>query len=273
MATINGTAGNDNLAGGNANDLIKGLAGDDNLYGGLGHDTLDGGLGNDSMEGGLGNDTYHVDSTGDKIKENANAGTDTVIASVNYTLGANLENLTLTGIANLNGKGNALNNKIIGNDGNNRLEGLEGNDNINGGKGSDRIYGGIGNDSLLGGEGNDFIVGGGTTFNEVDTLAGGTGADTFSFVRSNGTLAYNNYGNGDLGDYAQITDFSIAQGDKLQLDGYAAHYRLVQGAFGVGSQSTALVYIGSEQDQFELLAILKNVSIPDHQLQSISTFV
>jgi len=39
MATINGTAGNDNLSGTAADDIINGLAGDDTLYGGDGTDT------------------------------------------------------------------------------------------------------------------------------------------------------------------------------------------------------------------------------------------
>jgi Ca2+-binding RTX toxin-like protein len=64
------------------------------------------------MAGGTGNDTYIVDSSGDSVTEAANAGTDTVVSSVNYTLGANLENLTLTGSANINGTGNSFDNTL-----------------------------------------------------------------------------------------------------------------------------------------------------------------
>ena len=69
------------------------------------------------------NDTYVVDSTTDTITEAAGAGTDSVNSSVAYTLGNNLENLTLTGSTGLAGTGNALNNSITGTSGNDTLNG------------------------------------------------------------------------------------------------------------------------------------------------------
>ena len=89
------------------------------LTGNAGNNTLDGGLGADLMAGGLGNDIYVVDNAGDVVSEAAGAGTDTVRSSVTYTLGANVENLMLTGVAAINGTGNALNNILTGNAGNN----------------------------------------------------------------------------------------------------------------------------------------------------------
>jgi trimeric autotransporter adhesin len=146
-----GGEGSDNLQGGDGNDTLIGGAGDDNLKAGAGDDLLDGtGGGLDVLFGGTGNDTYLIDSTDASTVESFNQGIDTVAASVTYTIGANIENLTLTGTANIDGTGNSLDNVITGNSGDNFIDG---------GAGSDTLIGGGGNDTLLGGSGNDtFIV-------------------------------------------------------------------------------------------------------------------
>ena len=164
--TLTGNEAANSLSGLDGNDLLYGGSGDDSLYGGAGHDTLDGGSGSDRMEGGAGNDVYFVDDAGDEVIEAASAGTDHVQSLISYTLGANIETLTLLGSAGLNGTGNALGNTITGTEGNNQLLGLDGNDWLFGGAGNDLLDGGTGNDSLDGGLG-------------ADTMIGGAGNDTY----------------------------------------------------------------------------------------------
>lgn len=153
-----GNALNNVITGGNGNDSLDGGTGNDTLIGGDGNDTLTGGAGTDRLVGGIGNDVYNVDNTNDTVVEAAAEGTDQVNASVSYTLGANVENLTLTGNANINGTGNDLANLITGNGGANTLNGGGEADTLNGGGGNDSLIGGAGADVLTGGAGNDRFV-------------------------------------------------------------------------------------------------------------------
>jgi Ca2+-binding RTX toxin-like protein len=144
------------LTGNSAANTLNGVAGNDTLIGNGGNDWLDGGIGADTMTGGTGNDTYTVDNAGDLITENALEGTDLVRSSISYTLGANVENLTLLGSAGINGTGNALDNAIRDNAGSNILDG---------GAGADKLYGYGGDDTFIidnAGDGIAEAVGGGT---------------------------------------------------------------------------------------------------------------
>jgi len=119
------------------------------LTGNAGANILDGGTGADIEVGGAGNDTYMVDDVGDVVTEQLNQGTDTVQSAISYTLGANVENLTLNGTAALTGTGNSANNVLTGNSAANFLDGEDGNDTLDGGTGADMLVGGLGNDTYV----------------------------------------------------------------------------------------------------------------------------
>ncbi|MEN6319610.1 MAG: M10 family metallopeptidase C-terminal domain-containing protein, partial [Syntrophaceae bacterium] len=155
--TLYGGDGDNTMTGGNGNDTLIGGTGNDIMVGGAGSDTLNGGTGNDIMVGGTGNDIYSVDSAGDLVSEAAGEGTDTVNATIDYTLGANVENLNLYDTAT-NGVGNSLNNVIAGNSNANSLSGQDGNDTLYGYDGNDTLIGGAGNDTMVGGTGDDTYV-------------------------------------------------------------------------------------------------------------------
>jgi Ca2+-binding RTX toxin-like protein len=163
--TLRGGEGNDTLTGGQGNDTLRGGEGDDTLDGGDGNDILYGYLGIDTMSGGTGDDSYYVDNIGDTVSEATAAGTDTVLAEIDYTLPDNIENLTLLTGA-LTGTGNGLDNALTGNIVANTL---------NGGAGNDTLDGSLGDDSLDGGSGNDYLLGG----LGLDSMNGGTGDDTY----------------------------------------------------------------------------------------------
>ncbi|MBB3938329.1 beta strand repeat-containing protein [Aureimonas phyllosphaerae] len=186
--TLTGNGGADTLYGDAGADKLYGGSENDTLYGGADNDALDGGTGADKLYGGAGSDTYTVDDVGDQVIEATSSGTDEggteqVNASVSFTLGSFVENLTLTGTAAINGTGNELANKLTGNAAANTLTG---------GAGTDTLIGGAGADTLIGGAGKD-------------VLTGGLDADIFVF------------GNGGSTSADAVTDFSATQGDKIGL--------------------------------------------------------
>jgi Ca2+-binding RTX toxin-like protein len=204
--TLSGLDGNDTLSGLDGNDSLSGGTGSDSLSGGYGDDSLTGGADSfsDTLSGGLGNDTYYLsteayDSTAgyvslDTIFESVNGGTDTVVFSnaysgnVSYTLGGELENLSLAGSSSyiLTGIGNSLNNVLTGRD--------------------------SGYDSLVGGDGNDTLNGGIlSSANYYDTLTGGIGNDTYVIDTSAYSSTY--------ASYATIVENSDEGTDTVELRG------------------------------------------------------
>lgn len=219
-----GSQGNDVLYGYGGNDILRGRGGNDKLDGGAGaHDrasydnsavpiqvTLNGGQWADVLQGGIaqdrirniedisggsGNDILTGDKKANKLL--GNGGDDLLTgAGGKDTLKGGEGNDTLNG-----GKGD---DKLDGGNGNDLLLGGKGNDTLKGGNGNDNLDGGKGNDSLKGGAGNDTLTGGGGQ----DTLSGGSEADTFRFVAVTDST-------NKKPDF--ITDFSQAQGDKIDL--------------------------------------------------------
>jgi hypothetical protein len=201
----------DNVIKGNTGDnTLGGGSGNDTLEGGAGNDWLNGGTGNDKMSGGAGDDTYVVDRSGDVVTETLTraqgGGIDTVISNFSYTLGTNLDNLTLNGSSNIDGTGNTLSNVITGNDGINTLKGGAGNDTLIGGTG----------DTLLGESGNDTLFLDSLQVKQVD---GGTGNDTLNLD------AYDKIDlTGSLGAAikdVEIIDLGGAHANRLVLDAKA----------------------------------------------------
>lgn len=192
---------------GTGNDLNNTLTGNG------GNNTLTGAGGNNTMYGLGGDDTYVVDSVGDRVFETQGAssrvdagGVDTVRASVNFTLGNFVENLVLTGSADVNGNGNALDNEIAGNTGNNRLDGKAGDDTLDGGGGNDVLIGGLGNDVLTGGAGDDIFrfdtrLSASSNVDQITDLGGGDRIQlenaVFNRLRSTGTLSDDFFVSGD----------------------------------------------------------------------------
>ncbi len=270
-----------------------GNAANNTLMGNSANNILNGGAGIDTLTGGLGNDTYVVDTTTDIITENANEGTDAIQSSATYTLGTNLENLTLTGTAAINATGNALNNILTGNSAVNTLTGGLGNDTYVIGAGDIVVEAAsAGTDTVkssvtytLGANlenltltGTATINGTGNTLNNIltgnsavntltggnglDTLTGGDGADSFVFESA---TAYNNI---DV-----ITDFKTSQGDIIDIRSLMGAYTgntatLDQFVRGI-SNGTGGLWLQVDRDgsaathSFQSIASITNISSAD----------
>ncbi len=192
--------GSDSLAGSPLDDRLRGFDGADSIAGGAGADFLDGGSGNDSITAGAGNDTI-VDPDGTNYLR-GDEGDDFCIGGVGFDdINGNMGNDTvMTGPGDDYSVGGKDNDLLFGEDGADIVYGNLGDDTCDGGNGADIVRGGQGNDMLNGGPGNDFVSGD----RGDDTMTGGTGADNF-------------HSSSDAG-IDRVLDFSVAQGDRVQLD-------------------------------------------------------
>ncbi|WP_068876364.1 right-handed parallel beta-helix repeat-containing protein [Phenylobacterium sp. CCH9-H3] len=177
---------------------VVGTAGIDSLSSGSGNDTLDGGAGIDVLAGGAGDDVYITYGQA-KVIEAADAGVDTVLSTISFTLQSNVENLRLVGTANAWGAGNGLANQVIGSAANNTLFGRGGSDTVDGQAGDDVITGGAGD----------------------DRLTGGAGVDRFVFARGDGSDAITDFGAGGQHDVIDVSAL-LAQGARATLTQLAA---------------------------------------------------
>lgn len=222
---------------GTGNDLANVLTGNsaDNV--------LNGETGADAMSGGAGNDTYHVDNAGDTITEWWGKGIDTVFSSMACTLGANVENLVLTGATDASGTGNDLANDLAGNAGSNLLDG------------------GAGTDIVAGGEGNDVLIGGAG----ADRLTGGAGADVFRFLSEGESAAASHdvitdFAHGDLIDLSAVYVGILTYRHDGAFSGQAGEVQLTAAGGGV------VINIGLTGDKAsDMQVYLANVSIGEMQ--------
>lgn len=207
---------------GQINNTISAGAGNDIVKPGLGIDTVDGGAGNDTLyiDYSKGDTGSGLTITFDDIKtafdpEKAIGHAVRTFANSSVPLDkidfSNFESYDITGTSKAD-----------------ILEGGNGSDFLKGGAGNDTLTGNRGNDTLIGGDGNDILSGtnndnyydlpnGPLKPKDIDTLIGGTGADTF-VLGSDKSLDPTGvfYANAGYGDYALIKDFNPAE-DFIQL--------------------------------------------------------
>ncbi|PEQ14039.1 hypothetical protein B2G71_05980 [Novosphingobium sp. PC22D] len=185
--------------------LVLGTSANDRMQGTWQADYFFGGYGADTMEGGNGDDVYVVDNKYDKVVEyhaDGRGGTDTVLSAYSYTLGDNVENLSLTGNGAISGVGNQLDNILLGGLGANVLSGDAGDDRLYGAEGNDTLYGGWGKDLLNGGTG-------------ADRMEGQYGDDTY-IVDNAGDVVVEWYCDGQGGWDTVVSGIDYALGDNLE---------------------------------------------------------
>ena len=219
-----GGAGNDALSGDDTANLINGRGGNDVMFGKGGDDTMIGGGhlvgGYDVLYGDAGIDTMSFAEVSSQVYADLLIGSPYGVGYVNTGAGFVHDSLFFAFENIIGGAGNDI---LQGDNNANTLTGGDGADFMLGQGGNDTLIGGIGNDSLYGGAGNDRFV-----FDQgLDIATGGADADTF-------------YWNSMIQGADVVSDFSHAEGDKINLDhavfGVPTAWGLILGAnFFVGA--------------------------------------
>ena len=173
-----------------------------------GNDIMAGGSGVDTLVGGKGNDTYTVNAVGDKAVEEGTEGTDLVKTTLSsYALPDAVEKLQYIGTGNFTGLGNGLGNTMTGGSGNDRLEGGVGNDTLTGGEGADTYAFGRGDkkDTILNGDsgGADRLL-----------FDSGIGENDVWFAKSNSDLLVTLRGSGGT-DSVRLTGWYSSPSNQL----------------------------------------------------------
>lgn len=285
IATPDGTEGDDVISMPDGGPYkMHGFGGNDDISGSAGGDVIDGGTGDDTMAGGRGNDVYFVDTAGDHVIEEARSGFDHVYSSIDYTLGDDVEHLTLTGRA-ISGHGNGLRNTLAGNDQNNVLDAGDGNDTLSGNRGDDTLAGGSGADGYVYelGDGNDTVVetadvNGG----DVLVFAGKISESDFTFTRNPlalDDLVIRFIGGGSItvaGYYAPgggtIEGIEFVGGDTWNasaLQAHAANAEITANRAPVAADD-AYVYAGETTFRLPVAALLDNDKDPDGDALTIT---
>lgn len=177
-----GGFGADTVNGNALANLLDGNGGADRIFAGAGNDTIDGGAGSGYLRGEDGNDSIVGGAAFDDIQGNAGQDTESGGEGDDWVVGGK--------------DGDSL----AGDAGGDLVYGNLGADTLDGGAGADTVRGGQGDDVLTGGSGEDFVSGD----LGADTMTGGAGADSFHSFTGTGLDT--------------ITDFSRAEGDRIQLD-------------------------------------------------------
>ncbi|NMG18330.1 calcium-binding protein [Brasilonema bromeliae] len=249
---------------GNGDDFLTQLGRVDNIFAtGGGNDTVDAGLGFDNVDGGDLNDLLYINYSLSDTGSGMSMTVDPLklVGSASRTKGGTsselLDKINFSNFERFNITGTSKADTIMGGDGADILRGSGGDDTLIGNRGNDQLFGGDGNDILQGTNYISYLIGGGGEFKnydypkDIDTLTGGTGADTFVL----GNSPYDKYYFGNLfQDYAIISDFKSSEGDKITLSGSDDQY-----TFEVNAGSTSILRTYESYGP-DLIAVVQGVT-------------